>query len=428
MTRNRHNIAATLIITMTLLTTSASTQAQQIKVACVGNSITWGPGIPDRDHNSYPAQLQSLLGPGFDVRNYGNCGKCAQTSGDDPYTSTDEYAAALKFNPDIVVVKLGTNDSKPQNWKSQKQFGKDLDKIATAFAQLPSHPRIIMALPATAFNHAWGINDSIIQAGVIPAVTSICKKHNWQLLDLHTLTQTMSADFIDGIHPNTRAAGAIARAVRDAIATDPTRPQVLLKTDCGNIVVELFNETPLHRDNFLRQVKAGTFDGVLWHRVIDQFLIQTGDRLSKQAKAGQMLGEGDETPADWIPAEVRAPLYYHQYGMLNAAREGDDTNPLRKSSSTQFTIITGRTMDDAALDRTQTRIDEWTGNTFKLTPEMRQTYKTIGGAPHLDGSYTVFGRVVSGMEVVEAIEKTPTDHNDRPTTDIRIKRARIIRK
>ena len=428
MKRNILNIAATLVMMTAMLIASTPALGQQVKVACVGNSITWGHGISDRDHDSYPAQLQVLLGTGFDVRNFGNCGKCAQSASDDPYTATEEYAAALRFNPDIVVVKLGTNDTKPQNWKSQKQFRKDLEQIATTLSRLPSHPRIIMALPAKAFNHAWGINDSIITDGVIPAVTSISKKHNWQLLDLHTLTQSMGAHFPDGIHPDKQAAGEIARAVRDAIAADPARPQVKLVTDRGDIVVELFNETPLHRDNFLRQVKAGTFDGVLWHRVINQFLIQTGDRLSKHAKPGEMLGEGDETPADWIPAEVRAPLYYHQRGMLNAAREGDETNPQRKSSSTQFTIITGRTMDDAALDRTQTRIDEWTNHTFRLTDEMRQTYKTAGGAPHLDGSYTVFGRVVSGMEVVEAIEKTPTDRNDRPTTDVRIKRAKVIRK
>lgn len=419
-----------LLIMMLVVAQSAYSQneARQVRVACVGNSITWGHGIADRTHNTYPAQLATLLGSGFDVRNFGNNGKCAQTQSDDPYTATKEYTDALAFMPDIVVIKLGTNDTKPQNWKNGKTFGKDLEQIALTFARLSSHPRIIMALPAKAWNHAWGINDSIITAGVIPQVTAIAKKHKWQLIDLHNITTALPDHFPDGIHPDPTGAGVIARAVRDAIASDPTRPQVMLKTDEGDIVVELFNETPLHRDNFLRQVKAGTYNGVLWHRVIDRFLIQTGDRLSKKAKQGEMLGEGDETPADWIPAEVRAPLYYHQRGMLNAAREGDDTNPERKSSSTQFTIITGNTLDDAALDRTQTRIDQWTNHTFTLTPEMRQTYKNVGGAPHLDGSYVVFGRVVSGMDVVEKIEKTFTDKNDRPLADTRIKKAKIVRK
>ncbi len=206
------------------------------------------------------------------------------------------------------------------------------------------------------------------------------------------------------------------------------RAEVTFYTTEGKIVVELFNETPLHRDNFIRQVKAKTYDGVLWHRVIDKFIIQTGDRLSKHAKPGEMLGEGDEKPEDWVPAEIRVPQLFHQRGMLNAAREGDDTNPERKSSSTQFTIVTGGVFDDEGLDRMQQRIDEWTGGKVKLSPHMRNVYKTVGGAPHLDGSYTVLGCVVKGMDVVERIEKAETDSNDRPITDIKIKKAKVTKK
>ena len=417
-----------LILFALLFSLVAIAQGQKVKVACVGNSITWGHGIQDRSKNTYPAQLQQLLGDGFDVRNFGNNGKCAQDEADDPYTKTKEYADALAFMPDIVIIKLGTNDSKPQNWKDAKRFKKGLEKIAVSFSKLASHPRMIIALPATAFSRAWAINDSVISAGIIPAVTQIAARHKWQLVDLHTTTAPLSRLFPDGIHPNEEGAGIIAKTIRDAIREDANRPQVTFYTELGNIVVELFNETPLHRDNFLRQVKAKTFDGVLWHRVIKNFIIQTGDRLSKNAKPGQMLGEGDEKPSDWIPAEFRAPLYFHQRGMLNAAREGDEVNPEKKSSSTQFTIVMGSVMDDAKLDRAQQRIDEWTKGTFKLSPEMRETYKTIGGAAHLDGSYTVFGRVVSGMEVAEKIERGATDQNDRPIHDFRIKKAKITKK
>lgn len=417
-----------IIILALLFSLVAVAQSQKVKVACVGNSITWGHGIQDRNRNTYPAQLQVLLGDGFDVRNFGNNGKCAQDESDDPYTKTQEYADALSFQPDIVIIKLGTNDSKPQNWKDAKRFKKGLEKIAVSFSKLASHPRIIMALPATAFSHAWAINDSIISAGIIPACQQIAAQHKWQVVDLHQTTSTLSRLFPDGIHPNEEGAGIIAKTIRDAIREDTNRPQVTFFTDQGNIVVELFNETPLHRDNFLRQVKAKTFDGVLWHRVIKNFIIQTGDRLSKNAKAGQILGEGDEKPSDWIPAEFRAPLFFHQRGMLNAAREGDDTNPEKKSSSTQFTIVTGSVMDDVKLDNCQKRIDEWTNGTFKLTPEMRETYKTVGGAAHLDGSYTVFGRVVSGMDVVEKIERAPTDQHDRPIHNFRINKAKITKK
>lgn len=226
----------------------------------------------------------------------------------------------------------------------------------------------------------------------------------------------------------TITAFALAMLALTSFAQEKGRAQVRFRTDMGDIIMELFNETPLHRDNFIRQVKAGTYNGVLWHRVIDGFIIQTGDRLSKKAKPGEMLGEGDEKPTDWIPAEIRVPQFYHQRGMLNAAREGDDTNPERKSSSTQFTVVTGRVFDDTQLDAMQKRVAEWTHGTVTLTEEMRQTYKTLGGAPHLDGSYTVFGRVIKGMDVVDSIQKVQTDKNDRPLKDIKIKKAKVIRK
>ena len=205
------------------------------------------------------------------------------------------------------------------------------------------------------------------------------------------------------------------------------RTKIELKTSMGKIIVELFNETPLHRDNFIKQVKAGTYNGVLWHRVINNFLIQTGDRLSKKASKNAILGEGDETPSEWITAEFRTPEIFHQRGMLNAAREGDESNPEKKSSSTQFTIITGQKFTDEQLDLIQKRIDIWTNGTVKLTEEMRNVYKQKGGAPHLDGSYTVFGQVIKGMDIVDKIQKVETNKHDRPLKDIKIKRAKILK-
>lgn len=207
-----------------------------------------------------------------------------------------------------------------------------------------------------------------------------------------------------------------------------SRPVVTFETTEGKIVVELYNETPLHRDNFLRQVKAKLYDGVLFHRVINNFMIQSGDPLSKKAKKGETLGNGTDKPADWIPAEIRLPQFFHHRGALAAAREGDEVNPEKKSSNQQFYIVTGRVCNDAMLEKYQEIITEWTAGSVVLTDEMKEAYRTVGGAPHLDGSYTVFGQVLEGMEIVDRIQQVETDENNRPLEDIRIITATITSK
>lgn len=206
------------------------------------------------------------------------------------------------------------------------------------------------------------------------------------------------------------------------------RAQVTFKTTEGKIVVELYNETPIHRDNFLLQVKHKLYNGVLFHRVINEFMIQGGDPLSKKAKPGEMLGEGTDTPDEWLSPEFRVPEFYHVRGSLAAAREGDTVNPEKKSSPQQFYIVTGRTFTDEQLDRIQQRITQDTKGRVVLTPQMREAYRTIGGAPHLDGSYTVYGRVIEGMDIVHRIQFVETDKNNRPLQDVRILKAKITKK
>ena len=202
------------------------------------------------------------------------------------------------------------------------------------------------------------------------------------------------------------------------------RPQVLLETDSGNIRIELYNETPLHRDNFLKNVREGIYDGVLFHRVIPNFMVQTGDTLSRHAVPGQVLGESKE--GEKIPAEIRFPEIFHKRGSIAAAREGDETNPDRKSSQHQFYIVWGRRMSDNMLDQVQDRLDDATNGQVKLTPELREAYQRYGGTPHLDGQYTVFGQVVEGLDVIDRIQWVETDSNNRPLNDIRIIKATII--
>lgn len=199
---------------------------------------------------------------------------------------------------------------------------------------------------------------------------------------------------------------------------------VEMETSAGTIVIKLYDETPLHRDNFLKLAQDHVYDSLLFHRVIKDFMIQGGDTGSKNAEPGVLLGDND-LPYK-VPAEFRVDQgIYHKRGVIAAAREGDEENPERASSSTQFYIVWGKYFDDEGLENVQKRIDKSTGGQVKLTDEMKECYKNVGGTPHLDGSYTVFGEVISGLDVVDAIQQAETDENDRPLEDIRILSVRI---
>lgn len=195
---------------------------------------------------------------------------------------------------------------------------------------------------------------------------------------------------------------------------------VLIDTDMGKIKVKLFNDTPLHRDNFLKHVNEKTYDGLLFHRVIKQFMIQAGDVTSKDAPLDKELGGGDLGYT--IPAEFIYPKYFHKAGALCAARTNDDENPERASSPTQFYIVTGNFFTELELDKMEKK------DNTQFTQEQRDAFMHVGGAPHLDGKYTVFGEVVSGMKVVEKIQLVQTNEKDRPLKNIKIKSASVVKK
>jgi peptidyl-prolyl cis-trans isomerase B (cyclophilin B) len=202
------------------------------------------------------------------------------------------------------------------------------------------------------------------------------------------------------------------------------RTEVLLETTQGNIRIALYNETPKHRDNFLELVRTHFYDSLLFHRVIDEFMIQGGDPTSKHAEPGQRLGRGE---LDYtIEPEFCLPLHYHRRGVVAAAREPDRINPQRRSGACQFYIVWGRPLTDAQIRRVQERLDTLTQGQAVITPEMIQTYKTVGGTPHLDGQYTVFGEVTEGLDVVDGIQHMAVDKYYRPYTDVRILRATIL--
>jgi peptidyl-prolyl cis-trans isomerase B (cyclophilin B) len=194
---------------------------------------------------------------------------------------------------------------------------------------------------------------------------------------------------------------------------------VKMTTTQGEILLLLYDDTPLHRDNFIKLANEGVFDSTLFHRVIKNFMIQGGDPDSKHAKPGQMLGEGDLGYT--VPAEFRRN-HINKRGALCAARQGDDVNPKKESSASQFYIVQGHKWNDASMDKMEQRFGK------KYSAEHRKIYAEEGGAPHLDGDYTVFGEVLEGMDVVDRISAVSTDPMDRPLQDVRILSVKVIKK
>ena len=226
---------------------------------------------------------------------------------------------------------------------------------------------------------------------------------------------------------------AIVAALALASCSEP-QPQprrVEMRTTAGDIVLELSDLTPIHRDNFMQLVEEKYFDSLLFHRVIENFMIQGGDPRTRDISGREFFADGEETgdPRYWedIPAEINFPTLYHKRGALAAAREGDNVNPQRRSSRTQFYIVWGRTFDDEQLDAQQQRISRSTAGKVILPDSIREVYRTVGGTPHLDGQYTVFGHVVSGLEIVDKIQRSATDSLDRPVEDVRILSVREVK-
>lgn len=200
---------------------------------------------------------------------------------------------------------------------------------------------------------------------------------------------------------------------------------VRMFTTAGVVDMKLYDETPKHRDNFVKLVKEQAYDSLLFHRVIKDFMIQGGDPDSKNAAAGKLLGEGDLGYT--IEPEFMPEVYFHRRGALAAAREGDDVNPSKSSSASQFYIVWGNVFTKEQLERLKTHYKQRTGKDMTITPEQLEVYTTIGGTPHLDGDYTVFGEVVKGLEVVDAIQNVKCDRNDRPLRDVRIIKMELIK-
>lgn len=192
-------------------------------------------------------------------------------------------------------------------------------------------------------------------------------------------------------------------------------------TTKGTMIIRLSDSTPLHRDNFIKLVKQHYYDGILFHRVISQFMVQAGDPKSKTAKPGEALGQG--SPGYNVPAEFRTGLF-HKKGALAAARFPDEVNPARESNGSQFYLVQGRPYSDGELNG----IELSKMNGYKFSEAQREVYKTVGGVPFLDQKYTVFGEVIKGVDIIDSIAAVPVGERNRPVEDVRIIKATLVKR
>jgi cyclophilin family peptidyl-prolyl cis-trans isomerase len=194
---------------------------------------------------------------------------------------------------------------------------------------------------------------------------------------------------------------------------------VEMVTSKGTMVIRLSDSTPLHRDNFIKLINQHFYDGILFHRVIPQFMIQAGDPKSKTAKPDDALGQG--SPGYSVPAEMRPDLLFHKKGALAAARTPDEINPTRESNGSQFFLVQGRVYSDEDLDHVEAKL-----NGYKFPQAHREVYKTIGGSPSLDSKYTVFGEVIKGLDVIDSIAAVAVGERNRPLEDVRIIKVTLV--
>ncbi len=291
---------------------------QKIRVACVGNSITYGAGIANREKNSYPAQLQVYLGNDYEVRNFGSNGATALHKGDYPYVKTEVYREALRFCPDVVFIKLGTNDSKPHNMRYVDDFKADLRQLVRDFKKLPSKPRIIMLLPLRCFlAETAGIKDRVIRGKLVPLIKEVARKEKVECIDLYDImgTEYDQSLMADGLHPSSIGAGRIARRLYDYLRPKGYDPNPCTHAVCGNE----------YRSG------AGWKAGAEWHAVSEEISTIVASRKPQLLFLGNSITQGFGGSRELVtykPGKAAADSCFKHMIWESAGISGDRTETL----------------------------------------------------------------------------------------------------
>lgn len=306
------------LATIIVLLASTFCFGQKVKVACIGNSITYGAGIVNREKNSYPAQLQVYLGDKYEVRNFGSNGATALHKGDYPYIQTEAYKQAIAYCPDIVFIKLGTNDSKPQNICHQKEFEADYRKLVRDFKKLPSKPRIILLLPVRCFlAETEAIKDKLIQEELVPLIKKIARKEKVECIDLYDVVgiEYEGALMPDRLHPSSIGAGRIARRLYDYLKPEQYDPNPCTHPICGNE----------YRSG------AGWKEGADWHAVSEEITQIVSSKKLDILFLGNSITQGfggNRQLVTYKPGKAAADSCFKNMQWESAGISGDRTETL----------------------------------------------------------------------------------------------------
>jgi len=420
----KYRIMAWFIAALAVVLTANAADTAKIKVACVGDSITFGAGIQDRDNNSYPAQLGKLLGESWDVRNFGVNGHTLLKKGDHPYVNSGQYKAALAFQPDVVIIKLGTNDSKPQNWRQKNAFISDYLRMIDSFRKLESQPVVWICKAVPVFPEQWGIKDSVVREDINPRVEYIARKAGAPVIDLYTPLTGDAALFPDKVHPNAAGAAKMAQIIAAQLSTYGKQAPALHEPATGpEGELVIWDDVAAYDFEVAYPVGNGRLGAMpfaafpqerilineetIWRN--DGPMYMADDRLPHLEKVRELEATGDYAGADGYfethlsgsGSGAKSPYSYQLLGWLNLE--------YRNTAAIKNTV---RSLDlKTGIARTVYTLEDGSSITqevFASTPD-DVIAVTIQSDQPLDLGVTMDGATVDGTDLVKAGQATGAD-------------------